>query len=66
MADLNPCVICEEYMKGVMCRKQMCPVALMKAENKRLKEEISKLKWEMSYMVAPNSRDANMSEMGAW
>ena len=48
MADANPCTICEEYIKGISCRKKMCPVALMKAENNRLKEEVSKLKWECS------------------
>ncbi len=29
----EPCSICEEYIEGVICDKDKCPVAKMKAEN---------------------------------
>ena len=30
MANYEPCSICEEYIAGVICDKDKCPVALMK------------------------------------
>ena len=32
----EPCSICEEYIEGVICDKDKCPVALMKKEIERL------------------------------
>ena len=40
----EPCVICENYMKGVKCQNDTCPVAMMKAENERMRKEISDLR----------------------
>ena len=40
MRDNEPCSICEEYIDGVICDKDRCPVGIMKKENKRLKAEI--------------------------
>lgn len=34
----EPCSICEEYIKGVDCTMDQCPVAKLKAENKTLTE----------------------------
>lgn len=66
MAEYNePCRICEEYMEGVICDKDKCPIAKMKAENEALKKEISRLRLEMSYMKSPN-RIGDSHEMGAW
>ena len=42
----NPCIICEEYIKGRLCDKRnVCPVGIMKRkylETKRELKEISK------------------------
>lgn len=62
---IEPCEICEEYIKGVICDKDKCPVAKVKAENARLRKEISNLKLEMSYMKSPN-RIWDAHEMGCW
>ena len=35
-AKYEPCSICEEYIEGVACTKDQCPVAKMKAEIERL------------------------------
>lgn len=51
----EPCVICENYMKGVKCQNDTCPVAMMKAENERMRKEISDLRLDMSYMIDPNA-----------
>lgn len=63
--QIEPCEICEDFIKGVICNQVKCPVAQMKAENKKLKEENRKLKLEMSYMVKPNTI-GETHEMGAW
>lgn len=42
----EPCSICEEWIDGVICDKDKCPVAIMKAENERQKAEIERLKME--------------------
>lgn len=35
----EPCSICEEYyIEGVICNKDKCPIAKMKAENERLRK----------------------------
>ena len=34
----EPCAICEEYIEGVDCTMDQCPVAKLKAENERLKD----------------------------
>lgn len=62
---VEPCVICEGYMKGVSCENENCPVWKIKAENKALKEEVSKLRLEMSYMHNPNTI-GDRHEMGCW
>ena len=36
----EPCSICEEYIEGVICDKDKCPVGRMKKEFERLKAEI--------------------------
>ena len=36
MADYEPCSICEEYIEGVICDKDKCPVGIMKKELDRL------------------------------
>lgn len=43
VAKYEPCSICEEYIEGVACTKDQCPVAKMKAEIERLTNENSKL-----------------------
>lgn len=72
---IEPCKICEEYIKGVICDKDKCHVAKMKAENEALKKmkaenedlkkEISRLRLEMSHMKSPNTI-GDRHEMGAW
>lgn len=48
MANKNePCAICEDYIKGIKCENDKCPVAKMKAENKRLKKRVDALKLEL-------------------
>ena len=45
MANKNePCAICEDYIKGIKCENDKCPVAKMKAENKRLKKRVDAFK----------------------
>lgn len=62
----EPCEICENYQKGDICEiSDKCPVALMKAENESLKQEVSKLKHEMSYMINPCTI-GDSHEMGSW
>ena len=36
MANYEPCSICEEYIEGVICNKEKCPVGIMKKELDRL------------------------------
>ena len=69
---IEPCEICEMYIKGERCEHTYCPVAKMKAENKRLKEENKRLKEEnqklrieMSYMSIPGAI-GDRHEMGCW
>lgn len=62
---IEPCEICEMYIKGERCEHTYCPVAKMKAENKRLKEENQKLRIEMSYMSKPGTI-GDSHEMGCW
>jgi hypothetical protein len=62
---IEPCEICEMYIKGERCEHTYCPVAKMKAENNRLKEENRKLRNEMSYMSRPNTI-GDRHEMGCW
>lgn len=73
MADLiEPCEICENFIKGVKCSLDMCPVGLMKAENMAMKKEVINLKKKiaelenaMSYMTSPNTI-GDCHEMGCW
>ena len=62
---IEPCEICEMYIKGERCEHTYCPVAKMKAENKRLKEENQKLRNEMSYMSRPGTI-GDSHERGCW
>lgn len=62
---IEPCEICEMYIKGERCEHTYCPVSKMKAENKKLREENQKLRLEMSYMRSPNSI-GDCHEMGCW
>lgn len=76
---IDPCEVCEEYIKGAICDNDKCPVekmkaenealkkenSRMKAENEALKKEISRLRLEMSYMKSPN-KIGDRHEMGAW
>lgn len=41
MANYEPCSICEEYIEGVICDKEKCPVGIMKKEVERLRKETS-------------------------
>jgi hypothetical protein len=36
MSKYEPCSICEEFIEGVICDKDKCPVGIMKKENERL------------------------------
>lgn len=38
MGNYEPCSICEEYIEGVICDKDKCPVEIMKKEIERLKK----------------------------
>lgn len=42
--NYEPCSICEEYIEGVACTKDQCPVAKMKAENERLEKRLEEEK----------------------
>ena len=71
MANSNPCIICEKYIKGRKCEKVECPVAIMKAENKKLKDEkrklkkeLEELKFNLSWGRKPCIGDRH--EMGCW
>lgn len=33
---IDPCVICEKHMEGVVCDEHECPVAMMKSYNANL------------------------------
>lgn len=53
----EPCAICEEYIEGVDCTMDQCPVAKLKAENERLnhiRAELSKEIDKLRDMVAQN------------
>ena len=41
MANYEPCSICEEYIEGVICDKDKCPVGKMKSENEDLFYKLS-------------------------
>lgn len=62
---IEPCEICEMYVKGETCEQTNCPVAKLKAENERLKDENRKLRNEMSYMSNHNTI-GDRHEMGCW
>jgi hypothetical protein len=62
---IEPCEICEMYVKGETCEQTNCPVAKLKAENERIKDENRKLRNEMSYMSNPNTI-GDRHEMGCW
>lgn len=62
---IEPCEICEMYVKGENCEQTNCPVAKLKAENERLNDENRKLRNEMSYMINPNAI-GDRHEMGCW
>lgn len=38
----EPCLICEEWIDGVICDKDKCPIAIMKAEIERQEVEIER------------------------
>lgn len=39
MANKNePCAICEDYIKGIKCENDKCPVAKMKAEKQAIEK----------------------------
>lgn len=61
----EPCTICENFIVGVDCDNSKCPIFIMKKENETLKDEIRKLKLEMSYMTSYNTI-GDCHEMGAW
>lgn len=44
VAKYEPCSICEEYIEGIACTKDQCPVAKMKAENERLEKRLEEEK----------------------
>ena len=62
---IDPCEICEMYVKGETCEQTNCPVKKLKAENNRLKDENRKLQNEMSYMRRPDTI-GDRHEMGCW
>lgn len=37
---IDPCVICEKHMEGVVCDEHECPVAMMKKEFFKLETEV--------------------------
>lgn len=43
----EPCGICEEFIEGVICDKDKCPVSIMKKENEKLKAAIYNLKEDL-------------------
>lgn len=53
MSKKEVCLMCEAYMSDTKCDNDECPVAKVFAENKRLKERISTLTGQMSYMSDP-------------
>jgi hypothetical protein len=47
---IQPCEICEMYVKGETCEQTNCPVAKLKAENERLKVDNAKLDTELKLL----------------
>lgn len=39
----EPCAICEEWIEGVICDKDKCPISIIKKENENLKAMIYNL-----------------------
>ena len=63
-----PVGVAERSFLGLIDRQPTIkaePVRKMKAENKALKEEVKKLRLEMSYMHNPNTI-GDRHEMGCW
>lgn len=53
----DPCSICENYMVGVDCQNELCPVFGMKAENLRLMKTIYSLRSQINKMKSDASWD---------
>lgn len=50
------CTMCKDYEKNKKCKnKDTCKLLKIINENKSLKNENSKLKLNMSYMINPNT-----------
>ena len=62
--EINPCIICENFMTWVECDLDNCPVALYKKEMESLRREVERLRREMSYMSNPNEI-GDRHEMGS-
>lgn len=70
MAKKNePCSICEEYIDGVDCALDGCPVFEMKEENKKLKKTVSSLRGKIRSMESAASWDEEIRRgqvQGMW
>lgn len=65
----DPCSICKNYMVGVACQNEACPVFEMKVENLRLKKTIYNLRSQINKMKSDASWDDDIRRgqvQGMW
>lgn len=65
----EPCTICEDYIAGVECENDKCPIFEMKRENKRLQKTVWSLRSQISKMKSDASWDDDIRRgqvQGMW
>ena len=48
-SKLEPCVICEDYIVGIECDRNECPVYILKQQYEQVKKELDRMKYEKSW-----------------